>query len=172
MKKIRWWIAVLLLCAIILMKQFGSEELINTIDRVVYGHEDIVWVRSATKSLLGHENEVIPVSTDSYMKVEKIESHDEGFIVTISEQILRAKEPGIILYTGNTPQSGGIMTVYYDYSEVFVTYGQLYKFSQLPYVTVKRNYPLAELRRNTFYIQIEKDGKRFNLEETKSWLEQ
>ena len=64
------------------------------------------------------------------------------------------------------------MTVFYDQDEVKVTYGFLHTIEQLPYIQIKHDYLLATVnRKKEFYIQVEKEGETYTLEQTKRWLQ-
>lgn len=171
-KKIQWLIAIVLCIGISLIQLYAPEKIKERMQKIVYSSDDILYIRAQITNLFKENDETAPVFYPSTMRFYSIEPHDKGFIVQMEGMKVRASGDGIILYTGTTRELGKMMTVFYDYDEVKVTYGLLQSIEQLPYIQVKNDYVLAEVnRKKTFYIMIEKDGEAYNLEQTKRWLQ-
>ena len=171
-KKIQWLIAIVLCIGISLVQLYAPEKINERVQQIVYSSDDILYIRAKITNLFKEDDEIAPVFYPSTMRFRSIEPHHEGFIVQMDGMKVRANGDGIILYTGTTKTLGKMMTVFYDYEEVKVTYGLLHTIEQLPYIQVKHEYVLAEVnRKKEFYIMIEKDGETYTLEQTKRWLQ-
>jgi len=171
-KKIQWLIAIVLCVGISLIQLYAPGKVKERMQQIVYSSDDILYIRAQITNLFNEDDAIAPVFYPSTMRFHSIEPYDEGFIVQMEGMKVRASGDGIILYTGTTKSLGKMMTVFYDYEEVKVTYGLLHTIEQLPYIQVRHDYVLAEVNRTkTFYIMIEKDGEIFTLEQTKRWLQ-
>ena len=171
-KKFQWLIAIVLCIGISLVQLYAPEKIKDRMHQIVYSSDDILYIRAQITNLFKENDETAPVFYPSTMRFYSIEPHDKGFIVQMEGMKVRANGDGIILYTGTTRELGKMMTVFYDQDEVKVTYGFLHTIEQLPYIQIKYDYLLATVnRKKEFYIQIEKDGETYTLEQTKRWLQ-
>ncbi len=171
-KKIQWLIAIVLCVGISLVQLYAPEKIKERMQQIVYSSDDVLYARAQITKLFKEDDEIAPVFYPSTMRFHSIDPHLDGFIVQMEGMKVRASGDGIILYTGTSKTLGKMMTVFYDYEEVKVTYGLLNTIDQLPYIQVKHDYVLGEVnRKQSFYIMIEKNGERYSLEQTKRWLQ-
>ena len=171
-KKFQWLIAIVLCIGISLVQLYAPEKIKDRMHQIVYSSDDVLYIRSQFTKLFKDDSNIKPVFYPSTMRFHSIEPYLDGFIVQIEDTKVRANGDGIILYTGTIKNFGKTMTVFYDQDEVKVTYGFLHTIEQLPYIQIKHDYLLATVnRKKEFYIQVEKEGETYTLEQTKRWLQ-
>ncbi|HEY4624098.1 MAG TPA: hypothetical protein VIH12_09565, partial [Solibacillus sp.] len=72
-------------------------------------------------------------------------------------------------FTGHTQYNGKSISVIYD-NGMTMTFGFVDEFYVLPYTTVGQGTVIATKKGGELYIQIEKDGVIWNMEQTTKWL--
>lgn len=171
MKKWRWVLSFFICITVYIFYFTGPTYVQQFIKNLVYTSNDIVWLRQAYNSILSDPEEIILVDYQDSISVTSLEPLENGFVVQSNVLEIRAREKGIIIYTGTSKDLGKQITVFYDHSNVTVTYAFLREIKQLPYVTISEQDLLGTLGRDqTFYIKIEQGNQTFDEEETRVWL--
>lgn len=178
MKKWQWFMACVLFSTILAFNTFGDITVKRTIKRVVYSSEDLLIMRSVLSDLAFPQDKQVPVSVEPDESIEQllgflmIERYNKGFLLSYEEPLLlKALYDGLIVFTGHTQYNGKTISVLYE-NGITVTFGHVDQFSVLPYMTVSKGELIAVKEKGQLYIQIEKDGEIYNLEQTTEWLKE
>lgn len=179
MLKKKWkWFSAFFLCVIVLiairLEESGHIDI--NVKEIVYSSHDLTIMRNVLRELFGEEKPKITVSSDiineELLTFSSVKPYEEGFLLTYDEPIpIIAINNGLVVYTGHSKKIGKTISIYYE-DDTTVTYGYVDSFSILPYTTVEKGKTVANKESGDLYIQIEKDGKIFNLEETLTWLKE
>lgn len=178
--KKKWkWFASFFLCVILLItiRLQESGQLNINVKEIVYSSQDLTIMRNVLRELFGEESKPkITVSTDSIndelLTFTSVKPYESGFLFTYENPIpIVAMNNGLIVYTGHSKTIGKTISIYYE-DDTTVIYGFVDDFSILPYTTIEKGKTIAKKESGDLYIQVEKDGKIYNLEETLSWLKE
>lgn len=178
--KKKWnWFAAFFLCIILLIaiRLQESGKMNMDVKEIVYSSQDLTIMRNILREIFGHEEKPkITVSSDAVneelLTFSSIKPYESGFLLTYEESVpIVAINDGLVVYTGHSKKMGKTISVFYE-DDVTVTYGFVDSFTILPYTTIKKGESIGNKESGDLYIQIEKDGKTFDLEETLSWLQE
>lgn len=174
LKKWQWLIAIALFLGIAGANYFGDLTVKRTINKIVYSSDDLLYMRKLVVAITQPEDQQITVtahnSVEQLQMFETIERFNEGFLLTYKEPfVLNALYNGLIIFTGHTQYNGKSISVIYD-NGMTMTFGFVDEFYVLPYTTVSKGTVIATKKSGELYIQIEKDGVIWNMEQTTKWL--
>lgn len=172
----KWFVACVLTIGVIGMVQIEERDGGNSQIRSLFEEgKDIQFARKMIMSLMTDEKleEVIPVSASVHPSMKTYESmqpYQDGVLVSYTSPVqVVAREDGLILFTGQTKQTGKTMTILYDSGET-VTYGFIESFSHLPYTAVATNELIAEVQPGSMYVRVERDGQYLEPSTLTEWI--
>lgn len=111
-------------------------------------------------------------SIEQLLTYAMIERYNDGFLLTYEEPLLlKALYDGLIVFTGHTKYNGKTISIIYE-DGTTVTLGYVDQLSVLPYMPVSKGDVIAVKEQGKLYIQIEKDGEVYNIEQTTKWLKE
>lgn len=178
MNNIWKWVAAAFLCLTVLssIHLYEKGKLPVNIYRIVYGSEDITFMRNFLREVFGtkqNDNKIV-VSSENVNKellnYVQVMPFEEGYMLTYEHAVpLIAIDDGLVVYTGYSKEIGKTISVYYE-SNTTVTYGNVDTFSLLPYTSIEKGSTIGNKEPGELYIQVEKDGEILNLEETLVWM--
>ncbi|MEK4426394.1 hypothetical protein [Solibacillus sp. FSL K6-1523] len=178
MKKWQWIIASVLFFTILGFNTFGDITVKRTIKRVVYSSEDLIFMRAVLSDIAFPENKQVTVNATPDESIEQllayamIERYNDGFLLSYEEPLLlKALYDGLIVFTGHTKYNGKTISIIYE-DGTTVTMGYVDQLSVLPYMPVSKGEVIAVKEKGKLYIQIEKDGEVYNIEQTTKWLKE
>lgn len=167
------WLTSLALCIVIYFGLNSSNESTRQmIARIVYSTEHMTMMRNTVSELFSKEELVEVTSTNNQQLVTfgAIKRYAEGFMLAYEEPLtITATKSGVIVYTGHTARTGKVISISYD-DGYTVTYGFIDDFYHLPYSSVVLGEMIAKKEAGELFIQIEKNGRLLNLEETIEWI--
>lgn len=176
LKKWQWLIASVLLLTIFLFDTFGNLTVKRNINKVVYSSEDLVFMRALIMDIGFQKDQSIPVSAhpsvEQLLTYNSIERYNKGFLLSYEQPIiLNALYDGLVVFTEHTQYNGKTVSVLYE-NGLTVTFGYVDQFALLPYTAVSKGAMIATKESGKLYIQIERNGEIFNLEQTTEWLKE
>jgi hypothetical protein len=172
----KWLVACVLTVGVIGMVQIEERDGGNSQIRSLFEEgKDIQFARQMIMSLMTDEKleEVVPVSAavhPSMTTYESMQPFEDGVLVSYTTPVqIVAREDGLILFTGQTKQTGKTITILYDSGET-VTYGYIESFSHLPYTAVAANEFIAEVKPGSMYVRVERDGQYLDPSTLTEWI--
>lgn len=172
------WIAAFFLCLTVLtsIQLYDKGKIAVNVSKMVYGSEDLSIVRGFLRETFktNQNEDKIVVSSESVnqelLNYVQVMPFQDGYLLTYEQAVpIISIDDGLVVYTGYSKDLGKTITVHYEHNTT-VTYGQVDTFSLLPYTSIEKGSTIGHKEPGELYIQVEKDGKILNLEETLVWM--
>ncbi|MBK3493430.1 peptidoglycan DD-metalloendopeptidase family protein [Viridibacillus sp. YIM B01967] len=176
--KMKWIMAFLITFSVVAISLFEKNGMMQTnIKEITSSGEDFVMLRNWTKGLLnpdGTTPDSITVTAPLYegklATFSTMQPFSNGSLLSYKENIsIRARQDGLVIFTGHTQSLGKTMTIIYENGEN-VTYGFLDELTILPYTSIKEGETISNLTTGRLYLQVEKKGTILDSTAIKEWI--
>jgi len=176
--KLKWILAFLITLCVVMISTLEKNGTMQTnIKQITSTGEDFVVLRNWTKGLLNPDAKEVdsitvtaPLYEGELATFSTLQPFSNGTLLSYKENIsIRAKQDGLVIFTGHTQSLGKTMTVIYENGEN-VTYGFLDELTILPYTSVKEGETISNLTSGRLYLQVEKKGTMLDSTAIKEWL--